>query len=162
MPAVVEARKTKALGELNLTPYPAQCGNAAAWLRRVFAAANLLGVRSAALAASLLQCTDCSSALGSYGILVSNAWIIVPNVVGLLTGLFFCYTGYTLGNATQKGALFRSFARCLFPSVLSCQRPVLVFPRLRLLVRPRPAVFCDEVDTQEITESCVSNSPWEV
>jgi hypothetical protein len=40
MPAVVEARKAKALGELNLTPYPAQCGNAAAWLRRVFAVAN--------------------------------------------------------------------------------------------------------------------------
>jgi hypothetical protein len=72
----------------------------------------------------------------------------VPNVVGLLTGLFFCYTGYSLGNATQKGALFRSFARCLFPSVL-CQRPVLVFPRLRLLVRPRPAVF-GEADTQEV------------
>jgi len=41
-PSVLEARKTKALGELNLSPYPAQCGNCAAWLRRVFAAARAL------------------------------------------------------------------------------------------------------------------------
>jgi len=31
--AVLAARKNKDLGELNLSPYPAQCGNCAAWLR---------------------------------------------------------------------------------------------------------------------------------
>ena len=32
LPAVLKAQKDGALGELNLQPYPAQCGNCAAWL----------------------------------------------------------------------------------------------------------------------------------
>jgi hypothetical protein len=28
----------------------------------------------------------------SYGVLLSNYWIIVPNVIGLLSGLFYSYT----------------------------------------------------------------------
>ena len=32
LPAVLQASKDRALGTLNLTPYPAQCGNCAAWL----------------------------------------------------------------------------------------------------------------------------------
>ena len=35
-PAVMQARKDKQLGELNVSPYPAQCGNCAAWLRSVY------------------------------------------------------------------------------------------------------------------------------
>lgn len=32
MPAVLKAQKNKQVGDLNLSPYPAQCGNCAAWL----------------------------------------------------------------------------------------------------------------------------------
>ena len=77
-PAVLKARASKALGDLNLSPYPAQCGNCAAWL--------------------------------SYGLLISNRWVMAPNVVGLITGLFFTYTGYALGSVTQRDAILVSFA----------------------------------------------------
>jgi hypothetical protein len=111
--------------------------------------------------ASLLQCTDCFSALGSYGILVSNSWIIVPNVVGLLTGLFFCYTGYSLGNATQKGALFRSFARCLFPSVLSANAQCWSFLAFACLFAPALRFLAKQTHRRSLSLVCVSHSPRE-
>ena len=77
LPSVLNASKNKSLGELNLSPYPAQCGNCAAWL--------------------------------SYSIILKNPWIFVPNVVGLILGLFFTYIGSRLGDAAQKAALLRSF-----------------------------------------------------